>query len=41
MDRRHDVFVHMKTKIRGLAPLLLTLVTLIVAACNNGSGTGY
>jgi predicted small secreted protein len=31
----------MKTKIRALAPLLLTLVTFIVAACKNGSGTGY
>jgi predicted small secreted protein len=32
----------MKTTIRFLAPLLLTVVTLIVAACNNGSGgTGY
>jgi predicted small secreted protein len=31
----------MKTKIRALAPLLLIVVTLIVAACNNGSGTGY
>ena len=37
-DRGHDVFVDMKTKIRNLAPLLLTLVTLIVAACNNGGG---
>jgi len=41
MDRRRDVFVDMKTKIRALAPLLLTLVTSIVAACKNGSGTGY
>jgi predicted small secreted protein len=31
----------MNTKIRALAPLLLIVVTLIVAACNNGSGTGY
>jgi predicted small secreted protein len=31
----------MNTKIRALAPLLLIVVSLIVAACNNGSGTGY
>jgi len=31
----------MKTNIRALAPLLLIVVSLIVAACNNGSGTGY
>jgi predicted small secreted protein len=40
--RGRDVFVDMKTKIRALAPLLLIVVTLIVTACNNGSGgTGY
>jgi predicted small secreted protein len=36
------VFIAMKTKIRALTPLLIVVVTLIVAACNNGSGgTGY
>jgi predicted small secreted protein len=40
--RPRGVFLNMNTRIGAVAPLLIILVSLIVAACNNGAGgNGY